>query len=148
MAFAQTLFSFTGIPDTSVSPSHIAGGVALGAIVGLTPLVSLHNIIVLLLILALPVHLGATALSFLFFSLASLLIDPLAHLFGYFLLVKAEPLVSLWTTLYNMPLIPFTRFYNTIVLGSLLISLIIFVPLFLATKNAVLHYRTHRYSGQ
>ncbi|MHB9154816.1 MAG: TIGR03546 family protein [Endomicrobiales bacterium] len=126
---------------SEISPNEIAGGVSLGAIIGLTPFNTLHNYFIFLLILVLKVNIGAAMLSMALFGLAGYFLDPLAQQTGYFLLVKSGALTGVWTTLYNLPIVPFTRFNNTVVLGSLVISLVLFVPVFILTVRLIVLYR-------
>ncbi len=48
---------------------------------------------------------------------------------------------SLWTTLYNAPLLPYSRFNNSIVMGSLIFSLLAFYPVFWGGRVMVVKYR-------
>jgi uncharacterized protein (TIGR03546 family) len=63
------------------------------------------------------------------------------------LLVQTEGLAPLWTALYNAPLVPFTRFNNTVVLGSLVIALALFLPVLFGTRGLVVFYRA-RYKAK
>lgn len=131
------------ILNSNATPSQIAGGVVLGSFMGLAPFFCLHKLLILLLIFFLNVNIGAAFLSVLIFSIAGLLVDPLAHQVGYGLLVKTSALTGMWTSLYNMPIIPFTRFYNTIVLGNFVIAVILILPVFFGAKKFVVYYREH-----
>lgn len=131
------------ILHSNATPSQIAGGVVLGSFMGLAPFLCLHKLVILLLIFFLNVNIGASFLSILIFSLAGLVTDPLAHHVGYALLVKTSALTGIWTALYNMPVVPFTRFYNTIVLGNFVIAVILILPVFLGAKKFVVYYREH-----
>jgi uncharacterized protein (TIGR03546 family) len=57
------------------------------------------------------------------------------------LILNAPPLAGTFTTLYNLPLAPFTRFYNTLVMGGLAAGLVLWVPAFLLIRAAVPAYR-------
>ena len=46
-------------------------------------------------------------------------------------LLTAPSLRPLWTTCYNMPLVPYTNFNNTVVLESLVGWLVLVVPIYL-----------------
>lgn len=140
MLALKILASFFKALNEKASPRAIAGGLALGAIIGLTPKGSFHNAIVVLLIFLLPVNKSASLVSAGLFTLCSYLGDPLFNALGEALLT-APALSPLWTTLYNTPVVPWTRFNNTLVLGSLLFSLLIFYPLFLVTTRFVVAYR-------
>jgi uncharacterized protein (TIGR03546 family) len=143
MFWLKIFKSLVKVLHSEISPNQIAGGVALGSIIGLTPFNALHNIVILILIFILKVNIGAAFLSIALFGLVGLFTDPLAHQIGYFLLVKTTSLTSFWTHLYNMPIVPFTRFNNTVVLGSLVISIIFLIPVFLLSKKGIVAYRTH-----
>ena len=126
-----------------ISPRQIAGGIAFGMIVGLTPTFSLHNLLVILLICIIRVNVSAFIFSAVVFGLLSFLVDPAAHLLGYLLLVQMEFLRPLWTMLYNMPVVPLTGFNNTVLLGSVTISLILFYPCLVFSQRGILYYRAY-----
>ena len=131
------------ILHSNATPTQIGWGVVLGSFLGLAPFFSLHKLFIFLLILLLNVNMGAAFLSVLIFSFAGILTDPLAHQIGYSMLVDANALTGFWTNLYNMPIVPFTRFYNTIVMGSFVIALIAALPVFFSVKKFVVYYREH-----
>jgi uncharacterized protein (TIGR03546 family) len=111
-------------------------------VAGLTPLFSLHNLLVLLLVLLLRVNLSAFLLGLAFFSGLAYALDPLFHRIGLAVLT-ASPLNGLWTTLYNSTLWRVERFNNSIVMGSLLVSLLFLVPFCFLANWAILRYREH-----
>ncbi len=122
------------------TPGQLAAGIALGSIMGLTPLVNVHNAIVFAAIVLLNVSFAGGMLGWALFVPLGFLLDPLFDWIGHALLL-AEPLRDFWTSLSNMPVVPLTNFNNTIVLGSLVFALVFFIPLFLATRWAVARYR-------
>ncbi len=126
--------------NADASPEEIAGGIVLGAIIGLTPLIALHNLLIFILIIILKVNISAAVFSSLLFGIIGYGVDPVAHIIGERLLLT-EGLNNLWTTLYNIPVIPLTKFNNTVVLGSIIISLVIMLPLFVFSKKFVVIYR-------
>jgi len=127
---------------SEASPNQLAGGFILGMIIGLTPVGSLHNLFVLLLIIILKVNMGMAILAFLIFSGIAYLADPLFHRFGIFLL-ELEGLQSTYTNMYNNEWIALTRFYNTVVIGSLVSALVLCIPMFPLTKVFIEKYRLH-----
>jgi uncharacterized protein (TIGR03546 family) len=122
------------------TPGQLAAGIALGSIIGLTPLVNVHNAIVFAAIVLLNVSFAGGMLGWALFVPIGFLLDPLFDWIGHALLL-AEPLRGFWTTLYNTPIVPLTNFTNTVVLGSLVFALLFFVPLFFMTRWAVARYR-------
>jgi len=128
---------------SKASPAQMGCGAALGAIVGLTPFWCLHNLVILLIIMLVNVSSGAAAFAAVIFSLIAFLFDPLANAIGYWLLADVKALEPFWTRIYNMPVIPLTKFNNTLVLGSLVLSLILFYPVYLLAIYGVKQYRAH-----
>ncbi|MFH1369530.1 MAG: TIGR03546 family protein [Elusimicrobiota bacterium] len=143
MFWLKLLKRIITILQSEISPSQVAWGFALGSIMGLTPFSALHNYFVFVLILMLNVNMSSATLAVIVFSFIGMLMDPLAHKIGYYLLVTNQSLNSTWVSLYNMPVVPFTRFNNTVVLGSLVISLILFLPVYFAAKKFIVYYRAH-----
>jgi len=123
------------------SPAQLAGGFVLGMIMGLTPFWNLHNLLIFILILIIRVNISMAILGFAVFSGFAYLFDPLFHSLGFWALVDVNALKSFWTSIYNTPVGALTNFNNTVVLGSLLISLILVLPVFLLTKVGVVQYR-------
>ncbi len=135
------LSKLISILSSAASPNQIAGGFALGMVIGLTPLLTLHNVLIFILIILINVNIAAAIVGFAVFSGAAYLLDPLFHNLGYFLLVDMQSLTELWTTLYNVPVIALSRYNNTVVLGSLVTALLLFNPLFIASRVSVNIYR-------
>jgi uncharacterized protein (TIGR03546 family) len=123
------------------TPAQVAGGFALGSLIGLSPVFTLQGAIIWLIILLVNVNLGAVFLSFAVCGLAAYLLDPLFHRLGYFLLVNVDFLQGFWTFLYNAPVAPLTRFNNTVVLGGFVSALLLFVPVYVGMKRLVVSYR-------
>ena len=122
------------------TPGQLAAGIALGAILGLTPLVSLHNAVVFALIVMLNVSFPGAMLGWALFVPVGFLLDPLFDWIGHTLLFTPS-LTPLWTSLYNMPVVPLANFNNTVTLGSLVFSLVCFAPLYFAARWGVTRYR-------
>ena len=119
---------------------QVAAGIALGAALGLTPLMNLHNLLVFSLIVILNVSFGGGMLGWALFVPLGFILDPLFDRIGLALLQTAS-LRPLWTGLYNTPLIPYTNFNNSIVLGSVVAWLLLAVPIFFGARYGVARYR-------
>ncbi len=128
------------ILNSETEPGQISLAMAFSLIVGLTPLWSLHNLLVLLIVLLLRVNLSAFLLGTAVFSGLAYLLDPLFHRIGLAVLMTPS-LEALWTALYNSTLWRIERFNNSIVMGSLLVSLALFVPTVLTFNWAIRKYR-------
>ena len=123
------------------TPGQVALGMALGSIIGLTPLMNLHNAVVLGLIIILNVSFPGAMLGIAAFTPFGFLLDPLFDAVGRRLLVDTPALTPLWTSLANTPVVPLTNFNNTVVLGSVAVSLALLVPLYFALRWGVARYR-------
>ncbi|MFH1941586.1 MAG: TIGR03546 family protein [bacterium] len=141
MFFLKIMSKFFKAMGSAASPRQIAWGFALGAILGLTPLWSLHNLIVISLILVLSVNVSAALMAFLLFSFFAWALNPIFHTVGFFFLTKTTFFESFWTALYNSSFMPFTRFNNTVVTGSLVCSLLLVAPNYFLFKWLVKRYR-------
>lgn len=128
--------------NSETDPSQISLGICFGLVVGLTPTLSLHNLIVLLLVLVLRVNVSAFITSTILFSGLAWAFDPHINRLGLAIL-QAEGLKGLWTTLYNMTLFRVERFNNSIVMGSLAASIALFLPAFFVLTFLIRQYRSH-----
>lgn len=111
-------------------PRHLAAGFALGAALGLVPKGNLIAASFFLLFFFLRVDKGMAFFTAAVFTPLAYFIDGPAHRLGLALL-QAPSLKGLWTALYDMPIVPLTRFNNSVVLGNLVIAAVLFVPLYL-----------------
>ncbi len=122
------------------SDDQVAAGFALGTVLGLTPLFSLHN----LFLLVVPILLRVSVRTFLLGWLAAIpvgfLLDPVFDTIGRTLLSSAG-LRPLWVWAANTPLIPLTSFNNTVTLGSLVFWAVAVVPLYVLSRKGVASYR-------
>ena len=119
---------------------EIASAIALGFMLALIPAGNLLWWLILILTLFLRINLAAELLALALFKLIVPLLDGLLHAVGYAILT-APPLQGLFTHLYNVPLVPFTRFNNSIVMGAFITGLILLVPLYFLFRWLVRLYR-------
>jgi len=128
------------ILNSETDPSQIAFAVALACVFGLTPLWTLHNVIVLLLVLFLRVNLASFLFAWALFTGIAYALDPLFDMLGHAVLT-ADALRPMWAGLYATDLGRLSEFNNTVVLGSLLVSIVLAVVLYFATTYALRQYR-------
>ncbi len=121
--------------------TQIAWGLTLGVFLGFSPFFSLQTFLILTILFFFRVQFGAAFLSAFVFKFVAFLIDPLANSLGQWAL-EEQSLRPLWTKLYNIPLIPYTRFNNSIVMGSFLVALLLSPFFYFAFVVAVKKYRT------
>jgi uncharacterized protein (TIGR03546 family) len=125
--------------ETETRP--IAYGVAMGFILGMTPAFSLQTVLVFLLLFVFRIQIGAAFLTAFFFKFIAFFLDPVFHSVGAAVL-ETESLKPLFTTLYNMPIVPLTRFNNSIVMGSGVLSILLAPIVYFLAKLSVSKYRS------
>jgi len=128
--------------NSETEPGQISLAFCFAMIAGLTPLFSLHNLLVLLIVLLLRVNLSTFILGLALFSGIAYLLDSLFDRIGLAVLT-AGALEGLWTVLYNTTLFRLEKFNNSIVMGSLLFSVVLFVPVYFISNQMIVRYREH-----
>lgn len=138
----KQFISFIQLLHSDSGQNQIAAGLAFGVFLGFAPFVSLQTLIVLLIVFIFRVQLGAALLSAFFFKFVAYLLDPVADPIGRSILENPS-LRGLWVQMYNVPFVPMTRFNNSIVMGSFVISLLLCPVLFFVFKKLILKYQTY-----
>ncbi|MBM4132201.1 MAG: TIGR03546 family protein [Nitrospira sp.] len=138
----RMLARLLAVLNSETHPGQISLGFCFAMVAGLTPFLSLHNLLVLLLVLAIRVNLSAFLLGLTVFSGLAFGLDPLFHRIGLSVLTQ-DTLEGLWTALYNSTFWRLEHFNNSIVMGSLLFSLVSFAPLYVLSNFAIRRYRAH-----
>lgn len=136
----KQVFGLIKLLNSETGHNQIAAGIAAGFILGMAPVFSLQSLLVFLCLFFFRIQMGMAFLAAFFFAFVAWLLDPLFHAFGRVLL-EAGALQGLWTSLYNMPLMPFTHFNNTVVMGAGVLSLVLSPLVFVAGRALVLKYR-------
>ncbi|MEQ9409360.1 MAG: TIGR03546 family protein [Fuerstiella sp.] len=121
------------------TPGQMAFGFALGVLIGLVPKGNLLAVVLGIILAASRANLGIAAATILIFSFLSPCVDPLSDVIGGWLLSQPR-LQSLWTDLYNTPFMPWTAFYNTIVLGSFVLGLALLYPTYRLSRPVFARY--------
>lgn len=137
----KQIFAFLKLLNSETGQNQLAAGIAAGFILGMTPLLSLQSFLVFICIFFFRIQAGAAFLAAFFFAFAAWLLDPVFHSIGSMVL-EISALQGLFTTMYNVPLLPLTRFNNSIVMGSAVVTILLspvvyFLSLFLIVKYRV-----------
>ena len=140
LKYFQSLFKTL---NADISPNEIAAGVMLGAMIGLIPKFNLLALFLWVVVLMFRVNFGMATASIFLFAILGTITDPIAERMGFWLLTDVPALHGLWVALYNTPIIPFTSFNNTLVIGNLALGLLIAIPVFLGARKFVVAYRSH-----
>lgn len=137
----QAIASLLKVLHSEAEPGQISLALCFSMVAGFAPFFSLPTLLMLLLTLGLRVNLSAFMLGWGGFAMLAFFLDPWFHHLGWFVLTLPD-LENFWTALYNLPLVRVTRFYNSIVMGSLVVSLFLFVPLFVMQVLLIRKYRS------
>ncbi len=121
-----------GAVRETCGPRQIAGGAALGMVIGLVPKDNLTAWSLMVLLMLFRVNLAAGLLSAFVFSWLGSLLDPASHAIGLSLLGSPE-LRPYLVRIFNTPLMPWTGLNNTVVLGSLFMGLFLLAPTYQAS---------------
>ena len=136
----RTVAKILKVLNSETDPGQISLALCLAMVAGFTPFVSVHNLLVLFLVLILRVNLSTFLLGLAAFSGLAYLLDPLFHRLGLAVLT-ANSLEGFWTSLYNSTFWRLTRFNNSILMGSFLFSILFFLPLYFLANYLIHQYR-------
>ena len=136
----KQLFAFIKLLNSDTGTISLAMGLTCGFILGMTPTLSLHSLLIFLVLFFFRIQIGAALLAAFFFKFVAFLPDPAFDAVGSKVL-DIESLQAFYTTLYNMPIIPFTRFNNTIVMGSAVITFALSPLVFILSRYLIVKYR-------
>ena len=119
---------------------EIAAGVACGCLLGIIPSGNMLWVVLFILTFFIKINLAVELLFLALCKLLAPLLDGLLHSLGYFVLTQPF-LQGLFTSLYNVPLVPYSQFNNTIVMGGLIGGIILWLPVFFLFHQLVILYR-------
>lgn len=136
----KQLFSFIKLLNSDTGNISLALGMTCGFILGMTPTLSLHSLLIFLILFFFRIQIGAALIAAFFFKFVAFLLDPAFHAIGSKVL-EMESLQGLYTGLYNLPILPFTRFNNSIVMGSAVITFALSPIVFFLSQYFIIKYR-------
>lgn len=115
------------------TPWYLSLGLVFGFVVGSTDLFTIQFPILFLLLFFFRMNLLIALSSALFAAIFVPFWDPLLHAVGRAVLVQTVSLRELWGALYHTPLIPYTRFNHTVVMGTFVFQFLFTVPALVVT---------------
>jgi uncharacterized protein (TIGR03546 family) len=125
----------------NLKKTQIAAGFSWGLLLGLIPAGNVFWIVLFVVSFFFKHHHASKVLVLAIIKLLSGAIAPLMDTVGWELL-HIESLQGLFTSLYNMPFVPFTKFNNTLVAGGLASGIILWLPVFILILFLVPVYRS------
>lgn len=136
----KQLFAFIKLLNSDTGNISLAMGMTCGFILGMTPVLSLHSLLVFLILFFFRIQIGAALVTAFFFKFIAFLLDPAFDFVGRKFL-EMESLHGIFTSLYNMPIIPYTRFNNSIVMGSAVVTFTLSPIVFILSQYFIVKYR-------
>lgn len=121
-------------------PGEIAHACAFGLLLGFLPKSSILWYIFFIFALFLRINKGMYFLMIILGSLIAPLLDPAFDAIGYWVLTLPQ-LQNMFRTWLDTPFVAFTRFNNTIVAGSLVFSVVAYVPFYILSRLFVRLWR-------
>jgi len=136
----KQVFAFLKLLNSDTGTTSLAAGLTCGFILGLTPVFSLQTLLVFICLFLFRIQIGAAFLAAFFFKLIAFALDPAFQVVGQSVL-ELESLRPLYTALYNMPIIPYTRFNNTVVMGAGVFAIALSPVVFVISRIFIVQYR-------
>lgn len=136
----KQLFALIRLLNSDTATNQIAAGFACGLILGFSPVLSLQTLLVFICLFLFRIQIGAALVSAFFFALIAWLFDPVSHWVGSAIL-ETEALRPLFAAMYNMPVVPLTRFYNSITMGAGVVGLLLAPLVFVGSRRLIAVYR-------
>jgi len=137
-AIAKLILALNG----NVSKSQLAAGFAWGVLLGLVPIGNFFWVVLFLVSFFFTHNHASKLFSMAIIKLFSPLIVMGLDAVGWRVL-HIEALNPLFTTMYNMPFVPFTKFNNTLVMGGIVSGIVLWLPVFFVFLAIVPLYRNH-----
>ncbi|AEE16933.1 TIGR03546 family protein [Treponema brennaborense] len=127
--------------NSNSHPGEIAHAAAIGVLLGLMPKNNALWYLLFVFFLFVRINKSAYFLVILGVSLCVPSADMLLDSVGYRIL-SWQPLIPAFRTLLDIPFVAFTKFNNTVVMGSLAAGLLLYVPVYALTRLIVRVWRT------
>jgi len=131
---------FIAALNGNIKRGQIAAGFAWGLLFGLIPAGNFFWIVFFLISFCFRHHHGSKILVMAIVKVLLFAILPLTDALGWEVL-HIESLIPLYTTLYNMPFVPFTKFNNTLVAGGIVAGLALWFPVYFLVRGLIPAYR-------
>src|SRR6185503_20334233 len=98
MIFIKLLQQLISALNSDGTPGQVAAGLTLGACLGLTPLINIHNLLIVALAVILNVSMPGFMLGWALFVPFGFVLDPVFDRMGQAMLLSVPPLTPVWTS--------------------------------------------------
>ena len=138
----KPLAKFIVALNSNLGRGAIAAGFSWGLLLGLFPAGNALWILLFILSFFFKHHHWSKMLGIAILKLISGTVAPLVDIVGWEIL-HIDALQPLFISLYNMPFVPLTRFYNTLVAGGIVCGLVLWVPAYFLVFHIIPLYRNN-----
>ncbi len=128
--------------NSNANPNQIAFAATCGFLLGFMPKNNALWYVLFLLFCFIRINKNTFFLITVLCSLITPFLDPAFHTIGIRVL-EFGPLIPAYRILMTVPFMPLTKFNNTIVMGSFLTGVIVYIPVFFLFRVLVVTYRKH-----
>ncbi len=126
--------------NSEQSPAQLAIAISLAIIMGFTPLISLHNLLIVLIALWFRVNLTLLIVSYPLFAFIGYLLSPMFESIGLNIL-QIPSLLPFWGSFFNTLFGRWSNFYYAGVMGSFVVGLTVAIIMLPLVKFSVTAYR-------
>ena len=138
----KAIAKLLGAISSNTRPGAIAHAVSCGVLLGFMPKDNLLWYILFIFILFMNIQRGAYALSILLGAAFTVFLDPLFDSVGYSILT-VESVKPYYASLLDIPFVAFTKFNNTVVMGSFACGVAAYIPLYVLARLFVWAWRKY-----
>ena len=138
----KAIAKLLGAISSNTRPGAIAHAVSCGVLLGFMPKDNLLWYILFIFILFMNIQRGAYALSILLGAAFTVFLDPLFDSVGYSILT-VESMKPYYASLLDIPFVAFTKFNNTVVMGSFACGVAAYIPLYVLARLFVWAWRKY-----
>ena len=138
----KAIAKLLGAISSNTRPGAIAHAVSCGVLLGFMPKDNLLWYILFIFILFMNIQRGAYALSILLGAAFTVFLDPLFDSVGYSILT-VESMKPYYASLLDIPFVAFTKFNNTVVMGSFVCGVAAYIPLYVLARLFVWAWRKY-----
>ena len=136
----KSILKFLKSLNSNSHPGEIAHAVCLGMILGFMPKDNAFWYVLTVFFLFMRINRGSLVVFTFLFALLAPALDNVFHSLGYSFLT-IESLAPVFRTLLDIPFVAFTKFNNTIVMGSFFVSLMAYIPVYIIARIFIKYWR-------
>ena len=126
----KKIIKFFKALNSNSKPSELANALCLGIMLGFIPKNNALWFLIFIFFCFVRINKGLYFVAMIVASQFAWLLDSKFDSIGFYILNYA-PLTKTFSMLIDIPFVGFTKFNNTIVMGSFIVSLIIYIPCFI-----------------